>query len=358
MGTLSIRENVLLAPFTTIGVGGAARFFAHVETEKELEEAVAFQQSMKLPFAILGGGSNLLIRDEGFPGLVVHLEIKGEMQLSDTSGHIQCKVPAGISWDDFVLDACKQNLTGVECLAGIPGLTGGTPVQNVGAYGQDVAQTIRDVRVYDLHSRAFVEFSKEECRFEYRSSRFNMQDFGRYVICQVTFDLTKNAPPALNYSELQQRFLHRSPSPLEIYQAVREIRREKGMLVSIDDPDSRSAGSFFKNPIVSEQRLAEISSSCGGDGDIPHWLVPSIGSGSRLAKVAAAWLVQRAGFPKGFTDGRAGISGRHSLALINRGGATFADIARLRDRIKAAGSAKFQVELEQEPIELGPTHRR
>ncbi len=354
VGTLCVQENVALAPLTTIAVGGSARFFAHVVSEKELEEAVAFQQRHKLALAVLGGGSNLLVRDEGFPGLVIQVDIKGELHRSDNAHFIQFDVPAGTSWDQFVLDVCKLGLSGVECLAGIPGLTGGTPVQNVGAYGQEVGQTIQSVRAYDLLSRSFVEFTAEECRFQYRSSRFNTQEIGRYLITAVRFSLKKGARPNLTYAELLATVPQSSPTPLEIFHTVRGIRRRKGMLISADDPDSRSAGSFFKNPVVPKQHLLEIMAQGGGDEKIPHWPYPGNSPQTQQVKLAAAWLVETAGFPKGFVDGRAGISSRHSLALINRGGATFADIARLRDHIRREVAARFEIELEQEPIEIGP----
>ena len=346
-----------MAPFTTIGVGGSARFFAHVRSESELEEAVAFGEGQLLPLSILGGGSNLLIRDEGFPGLVVHLDIQGEVTMRHEADHVRCDVPAGTPWDDFVLSTCRADLSGVECLAGIPGLTGGTPVQNVGAYGQEVAETICGVRAYDLSSRSFVEIAPEDCRFAYRSSRFNTEENGRFLVTLVAFNLKMGIRPALKYSELQNRFLQHSPTPLDVYNAVRDIRRTKGMLLSPDDPDSRSAGSFFKNPIVSESRLREIISERDNRDEIPHWPIPHAGGMDRSVKLSAAWLVQMSGFAKGFVDGRAGISTRHALALINRGGATFTDIARLRDRVRCAVEEEFGIVLEQEPVELGPNTR-
>ncbi len=345
---------MLLAPFTTIGVGGPARFLAHVTSELELQEAVAFADGRGLPIAVLGGGSNLLIRDEGFPGFVVHLDIRGETKVREETGLVRCDVAAGTSWDEFVLSSCNMNLSGIECLAGIPGLTGGTPVQNVGAYGQEVAQTISSVRAYDLLTKSFVEIPAEKCRFGYRSSRFNTQEAGRFLVTSVAFILRKGGKTPLTYAELRDRFCGESPSPLRVYHAVREIRRGKGMLLSPDDPDSRSVGSFFKNPVIPEDCLDEIASKSGVSGEVPHWPVPPAAPGMRRVKLAAAWLVQLSGFPKGFVDGRAGISSRHALALINRGGASFSDITRLRDRIRAGVADKFQVLLEQEPVELGP----
>ncbi len=358
VATLQVQEQVALAPFTTLGVGGSARFFARVASENELEEAVAFATKHSLPLFALGGGSNLVIRDEGFHGLVLHLAIGGEMQMSGAGDGIRYDVPAGVSWDDFVLSACEHGLTGVECLAGIPGLTGGTPVQNVGAYGQEVSQTIGSVRVYDRVVRAFLVLTNEQCCFAYRTSCFNTQPSGRYLVTQVSFDLKAGASAALRYPELKSRFLDSTPLPLEVYHVVREIRRAKGMLFSASDPDSRSAGSFFKNPFVPASRLGEIAEEAAvAPASVPHWPAALEDRSAPHVKLAAAWLVQMAGFPKGFSDGAVGISSRHSLALVNRGGAHFSDVARLRDRIREEVYARFSIRLEQEPVELGPETR-
>jgi len=352
---LQIQENVELAPYTTMGIGGPARFFTHVQTERKLEAAASFAEKNSLPLVVLGGGSNLLVRDEGFPGLVVFLDLCGETRISPAGSKVRFDVPAGTEWDDFVLSACEHGLSGVECLAGIPGRSGGSPVQNIGAYGQEVAQTIQSVRAYDLRLRLFVVLSNEACGFTYRSSRFNTEERGRYLITNVSFLLQTGEKSTLTYADLQARFAGQTPSPLQIYHAVREIRQNKGMLFLANDPDSRSAGSFFKNPVVPADQLSSIAAEVDTDQSaVPHWPAPNTSQGDPQVKLAAAWLVQSAGFPKGFADGAAGISSRHSLALINRGGATFSDIARLRDRIQAEVTRRFGVRLDQEPVELAP----
>ena len=352
---MQIQEHVPLAPFTTIGVGGPARFFAHIQTEDILEDAIEFGAKHQLPIFAIGGGSNLLVRDEGFPGLVLHMDLRGESRQTSQDDRVECSVTAGTQWDNFVLVACEQGLGGVECLAGIPGLTGGTPVQNVGAYGQEVAQTISSVRAFDRQSRTFVALSNQECRFSYRSSRFNAEARGRYLITSVTFALRRGAPPELTYADLHNRFPGGDPSAMEVYHAVREIRRQKGMLLLADDPDSRSAGSFFKNPLIPATQLERIGDQLVIDtASIPHWPLPVSPNGTADTKISAAWLVEKAGFPKGFVSGRVGISSRHSLALINRGGATFAEVASLRDRIRDVVSEQFAIVLTQEPVELGP----
>ena len=355
MAKLQIQEHVALAPFTSLGVGGPARFFAHVRSEDQLLVALAFQEQNGLPLAILGGGSNLLVHDEGFPGLVVHLSIEGTIRREDEGEQVRYIVPAGVPWDEFVVLACEQGLSGVECLAGIPGLTGGTPVQNVGAYGQEVSQTIESVRAYDRRHGHFAELTAEECLFGYRSSLFNASAKDRFLVTQVRFKLERGAKPIVVYADLKETFRDQqeAPSPLQIRNAVLQIRRGKGMVLSADDPDSRSAGSFFKNPVVPVSRLAAIASVQPACSVIPNWPASPDAAGGQRVKLAAAWLVEQAGFPKGFSDGNVGISTRHSLALINRGGATFADVARLRDCIRQTVAHRFQVDLEQEPIELG-----
>ena len=354
MASLQIQENVSLAPFTTLGVGGPARFFAHVRSEHELVEAVAFAERNRLPIFALGGGSNLLVHDAGFNGLILHLDLTGPTIVTPAGPTAEHTVSAGTPWDDFVTAACEQNRSGVECLAGIPGLTGGTPVQNVGAYGQEVAQTIRRVRAFDLQTHTFTQLAAADCRFTYRSSVFNTSARGRYLITAVTFALSPDLRLELTYTDLQRHFGSGvAPTPLEIARAVREIRRAKGMLLVPGDPDTRSAGSFFKNPIVPRERLTPIAAQLQLDPSaIPHWPAPHEQGTDRI-KLPAAWLIERAGFSKGFTLGRAGISSRHSLALINHGGATAAEILALRDLIRSEVLARFAIRLEQEPIELG-----
>ena len=344
-----------MAPFTTIGVGGPARFFAHVATENILEEAIGFAAKHELPTFALGGGSNVLVRDEGFPGLVLYMDIRGDSRETAFSDRVECEIPAGTPWDEFVLTACRQDLRGVECLAGIPGRTGGTPVQNVGAYGQEVAQTIDRVRAFDRRLRSFVALTNAECQFSYRSSCFNTHARGRYLVTGVTFALRQGSETELTYADLQKQFRGRHPSSMEVYHAVREIRSRKGMLLSSNDPDSRSAGSFFKNPVIPVEHFEQLAAKLAIDvASIPHWPIPEAQSRLDSTKLSAAWLVEEAGFPKGFVSGKAGISSRHSLALINRGGATFADIAGLRDRIRDSVSEQFGIVLDQEPVEIGP----
>jgi UDP-N-acetylmuramate dehydrogenase len=353
---IHIQEQVLLAPYTTFRIGGPARFFCNIHTEAELLEAVQFARQRNLAIFVLGGGSNLLISDSGFDGLVLHIAIETPAQANAADNFVDYTVAAGTDWDSFVHQICQQGISGIECLAGIPGTVGGTPVQNVGAYGQEVANTITQVRALDLNvaglaSNTFITLPHEQCGFTYRRSIFNTTHRNRYIVTQVNFRFDRAATPNLTYPDLQRHFANKAqpPTPIEIYHAVREIRHGKGMLIVEGEPDCRSAGSFFKNPIVPESTLAYIAAAVNIPAEkIPHW---PAGPGS--IKLPAAWLLEQAGFRKGFTFGAAGISSRHTLALINRGHATAADIAALRDTIQHEIRRCFNIHLEQEPVQLG-----
>jgi UDP-N-acetylmuramate dehydrogenase len=341
---LPIREDVSLAPFTTFGIGGAASYFATALTESEVTQAVGWAKQRGIELFVLGGGSNLLVRDSGFTGLVLQIGILGIEGLADGL----FEVGAGEGWDGFVDRAVSLEFAGVECLAGIPGSVGGTPVQNVGAYGQEVSETIESVRAFDRHTGDFVELSKTECRFRYRESLFNTDEPGRYIVTQVRFRLRKDGPPQLKYADLLKRFpAGADPSLGEVAKTVREIRRSKGMLIVDGDADCRSAGSFFKNPIVKVEDFERVAAAANGI-DVPHWP-----AGDGLVKIPAAWLLEHAGFVKGYGTGPVGISSRHTLALVNRGGATFADVEQLQAEIVATVQQKFGVRLEREPVVLG-----
>lgn len=340
---MEFREQVPLAPYTTFKIGGPARWFAEAETEAEILEAVDFARSRDLALFPLGGGSNLLVSDEGFAGLVLRIGLKGIGQQDD-----MFHVAAGEDWDGFVMHAVERGYAGIECLAGIPGTAGGTPIQNVGAYGQEVSETVTRVRVLNLGTLKFEEFSNADCGFSYRRSVFNTTERGKYIVTGVSYKLRKNVMPQFSYADLKRYFQScaASPSLREVSDAVREIRRGKGMYIVPGDPDCRSAGSFFKNPIVSSERYAHIAARQAGE--VPHY---PAADGS--VKIPAAWLLERAGFHKGFAMGAAGISSRHTLALVNRGSAKAADIFALRDRIIVDVEARFGIHLEPEPVLLG-----
>ena len=352
MPSLPIEEHVALAPYTTLGIGGPARWFATAYTEDDVQQAVRLaQQDLRAPLFILGGGSNLLVADTGFDGLVLHVALRGiAAEAPDAQGRVLVHAAAGTSWDTLVQYTVDANLAGMECLAGIPGTTGGTPVQNVGAYGQEVSQTIHTVRCFDTHTCAIVERSNQDCGFGYRTSRLNTTERGRYVILSVTFALHPHGAPTLAFADLKRAFAGTGqPTLAETAEKVRSIRRGKGMVVDPADPDSRSAGSFFRNPIVPAAHLAHLALATKlPESDVPHW--PAAGG---QVKLPAAWLLERAGFVRGTTLGNAGISSRHTLALINRGHATHADIVALRERIVATVRDRFGITLEQEPVSVG-----
>ena len=349
---MRIEENKQLAPFTTLGIGGTARWFVEAQTEPDIAEAAAWANANQVPLFVLGGGSNLLVSDAGFNGLVLHIALKGihVLESSAETAHRVYEAAAGEDWDQFVERTVDDNCAGLECLAGIPGTVGGTPVQNVGAYGQEVSGTIRQVRAFDLHEHSFVDFYNADCGFAYRRSRFNTSDRGRYIVTSVHYRLIPNAAPALKYADLQRAFPPGSnPSLKEVAETVRRIRRSKGMLLVAGDPDCRSAGSFFKNPSVTEHQAASVALAAGADP--PRFTARPDHPGS--VKIPAAWLIEKAGFAKGYSLGRAAISAKHTLAIVNLGGATAAEILALADKIGSAVSGRFGIQLEMEPVMLG-----
>ncbi len=329
--------------WTTFGVGGPARYFLNAMSEREILEGLDFAKSQSLPVFVLGGGSNLLVADRGFEGLVLRVGIKGRAWEDS-----QLSAAAGEDWDEVVADCVERGFGGVECLSGIPGLVGGTPVQNVGAYGQETADVLVGVRALDLRTETVVELSKEDCGFMYRTSIFNTTQRDRYIVLSVTYALRKGAAPHVKYPDLLRRFEEKTKPPTlaEVRRAVREIRATKGMLLVEGDPDCRSAGSFFKNPILTEADYARLQV----DAQEP---VPRYPAGTGMVKTSAAWLIERSGFSKGFTIGSAGVSTRHTLALVNRGGAKAADILRLAREIRQGVEEKFGVRLVPEPVFVG-----
>jgi len=349
---LEIRENVPLAPLTTFQIGGAAHFFAEAHTPAHIADAVSWAKQRSLPLFLLGGGSNLLVPDTGYPGLVLHMRISG----IDHLGAGLFAVGAGESWDAFVQHAIDRGFAGIECLAGIPGSVGGTPVQNVGAYGQEVSETIVAVHAFDRQTQTSVTFDKPTCHFRYRASRFNTDEPNRYIVHRVDFQLHANAAPTLRYADLQKHFAtNPSPTLAEVAAAVRDIRRSKSMVLDPNDPNTRSAGSFFKNPIVPATRLPGIVAAANIPTEkIPHWSASPSGADDPAAsiKLPAAWLLEQSGFIKGYGTGPAGISTRHTLALVNRGHASFADIERLETEIVHGVQQKFGITLEREPVLL------
>jgi UDP-N-acetylmuramate dehydrogenase len=345
-----VREQVPLAPLTTLGVGGPARYFAEARVESDVREAIEFARVRDLPMFVLGGGSNLLVADYGFNGLVLRIAFRG-IERTAAGDDVTFRVSAGEDWDAFVARAVEDNCAGIECLSGIPGTVGGTPVQNVGAYGQEVSGTIREVELLDRQSLRLQTFTNAECGFGYRGSIFNTTLRDRYIILRVTFALRRGGKASIRYRDLQTSLARvgREPTLLQVRNAVRDIRRSKAMLLVPGDDDARSAGSFFKNPVVPQDQFEDLEAKLSSLGRI----LPSYPASEGFRKLPAAWLVEHAGFAKGYSRGAAGISRRHALAIVNRGGATAADIVALKDEIQARVFSEFGIQLQPEPVLLG-----
>jgi UDP-N-acetylmuramate dehydrogenase len=347
---IEIRKNVPLAPFTTLGVGGNARYFAKATSIPMVEQAVTFARTHDLQLFVLGGGSNLVVSDHGWNGLVLQVGIGG-LEQREQDGRIRFDVGAGVNWDHFVAECVGRDFAGVECLSGIPGSVGGTPVQNVGAYGQEVSETIASVTAFDLVENRVRELPASECGFEYRRSIFNSSQRGRYIIVRVSYALIPEGKPALRYADLQNYFSGRGKASIlgEVRNAVRTIRAGKGMLIIAGDPDSRSAGSFFKNPVLSSaEHGALLQKAAQRNLEVPSY--PAL---DEQRKISAAWLVENSGFAKGYVKGNAGISSKHALAIVNRGGATATEIVALKNEIQAKVEQVWGVHLEAEPVFLG-----
>jgi UDP-N-acetylmuramate dehydrogenase len=347
---MTIQENIPLAPLTTLQVGGAARYLAAAVSADEVLEAASFAKNKQLPLFILGGGSNLVVADSGWPGLVLKIAIGGITTRTGEST-VSFDVGAGVDWDDFVAHAVASNCAGVECLSGIPGSVGGTPVQNVGAYGQEVSETIESLHALDLKQDRVVVLPNEACRFRYRTSIFNTTDRARYIILRVSYRLKHDGAPSLKYADLQKHFSTWTtpPSLSEVREAVRQIRRSKSMLIVPGDDDCRSAGSFFKNPVLSEAQFQDVRRRAGSHGlQIPSY--PALAS---QHKVSAAWLVEHSGFSKGYALGAARISNKHALALVNSGHASATDIVRLKEQIQDKVQESWGIVLDPEPVFVG-----
>jgi UDP-N-acetylmuramate dehydrogenase len=347
---MNVLENVPLAPLTTLKVGGPARYFAEPKTTNEVVEALQFARLRDLPMLVLGGGSNLVISDAGWPGLVLKIAIPGIDERSE-NGKTLFEVGAGEEWDRFVTRAVARNCAGVECLSGIPGSVGGTPVQNVGAYGQEVAETIASVLTLDLKDGQIRELCAEACGFEYRTSIFNTSERGRFIILRVTYSLEPGGKPRIEYADLKKHFagFQQTPSLTSTREAVRRIRASKAMLITPGDEDCRSAGSFFKNPILNSRQYDDLAARAKAKG----LQIPSYPALDAQRKVSAAWLVEYSGFSKGYRSGRVGISRKHALAIVNRGEATAGDVLALKDHIQQRVEELWGIHLEPEPVFVG-----
>jgi UDP-N-acetylmuramate dehydrogenase len=344
------RPDVALAPLSTMGVGGAARWYVEARDEDAVRVALEWAERRGLPVRILGGGSNLVVADGGVDGLVVRVALRG-VTARETGRAIELTAAAGEPWDDVVRLAVEQGWAGLECLSGIPGLVGATPIQNVGAYGQDVSETVAAVRVLDRATRTVVSLDPAACGFAYRDSAFKSRTPDRYVVLAVTYRLRPGGAAAVRYADVERQLAARGiakPTLRDVREAVLEIRRAKSMVLDPADPNRRSCGSFFVNPVVTRKEAERIAVTAG-DAAMPRWPEP----GGQRVKLAAAWLVERAGFTRGHSDGPAGISTRHTLAIVAHEGARAADVLRVARRVRDGVLARFGVRLVPEPVFWG-----
>ncbi len=345
------RGAVLLGDHTTLRLGGPAATWVEATTEEALVRAVADADAAGRPVLVLAGGSNVVVADEGFDGVVVHVATSGVAPDIDdcddgaVCGGVVLRVAAGESWDALVARCVASGWVGVEALSGIPGSVGATPIQNVGAYGQEVAQTIASVRTWDRRDRAQRTFAVADCGFSYRHSRFKAEP-GRFLVLEVSFHLRMGSLSApVGYAELARRLGvevgERAPMT-DVRDVVLDLRAGKGMVLDPADHDTWSAGSFFTNPVLSPADAARMPA------DAPRWEQPD---GS--VKTSAAWLIEHAGFTKGYGGGRASLSTKHTLALTNRGSATTADLLALAREIRDGVAAAYDVRLVPEPVLVG-----
>jgi UDP-N-acetylmuramate dehydrogenase len=349
------RADVPLAPLTTLRLGGPARRLVTAYDEASVVDVVRAADAAGEALLVLGGGSNVVLPDEGVDGTVLRVAVHG-LAAQRSGDRVQLTAAAGEEWESFVGLCVADRLVGLEALSGIPGLVGGSVVQNIGAYGQDVSQTVVGVRALDRSTGRVVELSAAECRFAYRSSLFKEHP-GRWVVLAVTFSLgTGERSAPVGYAELARRLGVAVGEPaglVEVREAVLALRRGKGMVLDAADPDTRSAGSFFTNPLLTAEQLSglreRVAARCGAQVRAPEWAEPD-----GRTKVPAAWLIERAGFAKGAFDGPVGISSKHTLALVNRGGGRTSELLAVARRIRDGVHESFGVELVPEPVLVRP----
>jgi UDP-N-acetylmuramate dehydrogenase len=332
-----------------MGLGGPARWFVHARHDADVRAAWAWARARGVPLRVLGGGSNVVVDDAGVEGLVVQIDTRG-IEWRETADAVEVTAAAGEGWDDLVRCAVAREWAGIECLSGIPGRVGATPIQNVGAYGQDVSETITAVHAIDRTTGETASLPPLECAFAYRDSRFKSGEPDRWIVIGVTYRLRPGGEPAVRYDELARHLGARGltrPRLAEVRESVIEIRRGKSMVLDPADPNRRSCGSFFTNPIVTPAHADKVAARAGV-ATMPRWAQPD---GS--VKLSAAWLIERAGFTRGTSAGAVGLSTRHTLAIVCHDGARAADVARLARRIRDTVAERFDVHLVPEPVLWG-----
>ena len=342
-------EDVRLAEHCTLGVGGPARFFVEARSEAAVIEALAWARARSLKLLVLGGGSNLVVADEGIEALVVKIALRG-VHMREAHGAVEVIAAAGEPWDDLVCMSVERGWAGFECLSGIPGLVGATPMQNVGAYGQEVSETVIFVRALDTSTGRIMTLENRECRFGYRESLFRSEEPGRHVILSVGYRLRPRGPATVRYADVEKDLAARGvekPSIADVRASVLAIRRSKSMVLDPLDENRRSCGSFFTNPIIALGELPAVESRTG-DPTMPRWPLP----GGRV-KLSAAWLIERAGYIRGRAEGPVGLSTRHALAIVARDGARASDVVGFARRVQSAVAERFGVRLTPEPVFWG-----
>ena len=354
---LPITENVILADYTTLGIGGPAGSLVAVQSEEELRMELMRAANDEQPVLVLGGGSNMLISDAGWPGTVIRVAMGGVEFTDHLDGIVRTIAGGGVEWDAFVAQCVGRGLQGVECLSGIPGTVGASPIQNIGAYGQEVMETIAWVEAMDRATGEVTRFANEECGFSYRWSRFKGEDRDRYVVTKVAFDLKRDGKPSVRYGDLTRYFEEHGigdPTLEQVRDAVISVRRSKGMVVEPGVADSRSCGSFFMNPIVTEDKAGQVRETAMREGLLKDGeRMPEYGAGPGMVKLSAAWLMERSGLRRGEALGNVGLSSRHVLAVINRGGGTAEEVLKMVAHVQGAVRTKFDVELHPEPVFIG-----
>ena len=343
-----------LAPMTTLGIGGPARYFSEVATTGELIAGIEWAKSRGAPLFVLGGGSNIVVADSGFSGLVLRINIHGVETRID-GDLVVVKAGAGEEWDPLVAHCVTNNWAGFECLSGIPGRVGATPIQNVGAYGQDTSETLASVEALELSSGKLVDLSAGDCEFGYRTSRFKTRDRDRFVITRVTYRLAAGGNAAVRYPELRRYLAERDvevPTLSDVRQAVLTLRSRKAMVIDSSDIDSRSVGSFFVNPTVTREESVRINDRANRFISGPE-SIPAFPAADGMVKLSAAWLIEHAGIKRGHVHGNVGTSTKHALAIINRGGGTAREVVELKELIQKRVADEFGVDLTPEPVLVG-----
>ncbi len=350
-GQPDVAELSPLSEATTLRVGGVPGAWFQVSDAPAAVTALRHIRSAGLTPFVLGGGSNCVVSDD--PASIGVLQLLGGSPeiLSDADGLVDLRVPAGFAWDSLVDWAVRRNLQGIECLAGIPGQVGATPIQNVGAYGQEVAAVIQAVTAIDTQTETIVTIGVDDCGFAYRHSRFNSVDTGRFIITDVQFRLHQAGEPCLAYPEVRRAALDAGACELwHIADLVRAIRKRKGMVVSLDDPDSRSAGSFFRNPIVNADQATQIVAEFSGE-TVPRW---DVGTEGTSVKLSAAWLMERAGLHRGMNlVPNVRLSTKHVLALVTEDGAAASGVVDAAIKVQRAVERRFGIGLVPEPVWVG-----